>query len=309
MSQSERLQYIIRKLNHCDGVSRSEIAEAFEVSGRQAGRDIEYLRERMGAPIVYDAKTRRYHLATIWETYSNIDERLILTGAYLKSLFSKVHLGPYFEEAITRSLYDGISDQVRRVLDRIEYRGQHFDIPDWSILSTVIDAFASNRCLEISYENREGQLSHRTIEPRRLISYNNTWYVLAYDHKRQSARTFHLSRIHSASTTDKAMEHDIQVSGKGYGIFLSDQLTEYRIRFTGNAARIVSTQVWSDEQRLAWQDDGSIVMSLKSSSIEELVPAVLSFADEAEPLSPPSFVEAYRNQVRRMVERLAEEKL
>ena len=104
------------------------------------------------------------------------------------------------------------------------------------------------------------------------------------------------------------MEHDIQVSGKGYGIFLSDQLTEYRIRFTGNAARIVSTQVWSDEQRLAWQDDGSIVMSLKSSSIEELVPAVLSFADEAEPLSPPSFVEAYRNQVRRMVERLAEEK-
>ena len=90
MSQSERLQYIIRKLNHCDGVSRSEIAEAFEVSGRQAGRDIEYLRERMGAPIVYDAKTRRYHLATIWETYSNIDERLILTGAYLKSLFSKV---------------------------------------------------------------------------------------------------------------------------------------------------------------------------------------------------------------------------
>ena len=301
MSQSERLQYIIRKLNHADGVSRREIAETFEISYRQAGRDIEYLRERMGAPISYSARTRRYHLATIWDTYANVDERIIITGAYLKSLFTKVHLGPYFEEEITKSLYMGISDEVRRVLDRIEYRGQHFDIPDWAILSTVIDAFALRHCLRIEYENLSGETSSRTIEPGRLISYNNTWYVVAYDHKREATRTFHLSRIRTAQTLDEPMSHEISVSDGGYGIYLSDKLIEYRIRFSGAAARIVSTQVWSDEQKLERQDDGSLIMTLKSSSIEELVPAILAFADEAEPLSPQAFVDAYMAQVERLM--------
>ena len=49
-------------------------------------------------------------------------------------------------------------------------------------------------------------------------------------------------------------------------------------------------------------------MSLKSSSLEELVPAVLSFADEAEPLSPPSFVEAYDEKIRRMVKKRKKKK-
>ena len=78
MSQSARLQYIIRCLDHADGVTLREIAEHFEISTRQACRDIEYLRDQMGAPIAYDHRTRRYRLTTLWESYSNVDERLII---------------------------------------------------------------------------------------------------------------------------------------------------------------------------------------------------------------------------------------
>ena len=84
---------------------------------------------------------------------------------------------------------------------------------------------------------------------------------------------------------------------------LAGFLAAYLIKFTGNASRIVSTQVWSPSQRLETQDDGSIVMTIKSSSVEELVPAVLGFADEAEPLAPPSFVDEYRKRLSRMAEK------
>ena len=264
MSQSVRLQYIIRCLYHKGGIDLAEIADEFEISKRQAGRDIEYLRFQMGAPVIYDRKEKKYKLASIWESYSNTDERIIITGAYFKSLFAKIHLGKYFEDEIYESIYSGIPDSVRRVLDRVEYRGTSIDVPDWNIVSTLIDAF---------------------------------------DYKRDDARTFHLSRIKEAVLTREKASHDIKLSEDGYGIYISDKLTEYRIKFMGNAARIVSTQVWSPSQRLETQDDGSLVMTIKSSSVEELVPAVLGFADEAEPLSPPSFVDEYRKRLARMAEK------
>ena len=39
MSQSVRLQYIIRCLYHKGGIDLAEIADEFEISKRQAGRD------------------------------------------------------------------------------------------------------------------------------------------------------------------------------------------------------------------------------------------------------------------------------
>ena len=195
------------------------------------------------------------------------------------------------------------NESAKRVLDRVEYRGQSVDIPNWTILSTVIDAFASGSCLVIRYTSLRDEVSERTIEPGRLICYNNTWYVVAYDYKRDDIRTFHLSRIQEARVTGKRMVHDVSGLKDGYGIFLSDHLEEYRIRFTGAAARIVSTQVWSDDQRQERQADGSLILALKSSSLEELVPAVLSFGSEAQPLSPQSFVDEYRRRLRALFER------
>ena len=185
----------------------------------------------------------------------------------------------------------------------MEYRGTSIDVPDWNIVSTLIDAFSGNLCVEIEYTSLKSETSCRMIEPKRLINYNNSWYVAAYDYKRDDARTFHLSRIKEAVLKREKASHDIKLSEDGYGIYISDKLTEYRIKFTGNAARIVSTQVWSPSQRLETQDDGSLVMTIKSSSVEELVPAVLGFADEAEPLFPPSFVDEYRKRLSRMAEK------
>ena len=100
MSQSVRIQFIIRCLNHKGGVSLNEITSAFEVSRRQAARDIEYLRDQMHAPVSYNWKTKKYQLTSIWESYTNTDERMIIMGAYLKSLFAKIKLGKYFEDEI-----------------------------------------------------------------------------------------------------------------------------------------------------------------------------------------------------------------
>ncbi len=52
MSQFERIACIDRLLREQGSVRTTEVAERFEVSGRQVKRDIEYLRDRLDAPVV-----------------------------------------------------------------------------------------------------------------------------------------------------------------------------------------------------------------------------------------------------------------
>ena len=52
MSQFERIACIDRLLREQGSVRTAEVAERFEVSGRQVKRDIEYLRDRLDAPVV-----------------------------------------------------------------------------------------------------------------------------------------------------------------------------------------------------------------------------------------------------------------
>ena len=54
MSQTERILYIDRNLRTDRYLTVQDVADYFEVSTRQVKRDIEYLRDRFNAPIVFD---------------------------------------------------------------------------------------------------------------------------------------------------------------------------------------------------------------------------------------------------------------
>jgi len=54
MSQFERIAYIDRTLRERDSLQSAEAARRFEVSTRQIKRDLEYLRDRLSAPVVDD---------------------------------------------------------------------------------------------------------------------------------------------------------------------------------------------------------------------------------------------------------------
>lgn len=60
MSQFERIYTIHRMVGGKRAVPLSEIMETLEVSKATAKRDIEYLRDRLGAPLVYDREQRGY---------------------------------------------------------------------------------------------------------------------------------------------------------------------------------------------------------------------------------------------------------
>lgn len=297
-----RIQFIIRSLTQGGGVRLKDIEKEYEISRRQACRDIEYLRDQLGAPIEYDYKVRRYVLTDPWVSYTDLDERMIIMGSYIKSLLENMPLGPLMAEELNETLLNGMSSRARSVVGKVVYRAPSLDMPDYKVFSAITTAIADNTNALISYVNSKGIESEREVEPKRLINYEGSWYMACFDYKNSMLRNFHLSRIRSIVVSAEKQSHsdEKEIEGfisSGFGIFLGGTTEEYRIRFTGKSAFTVSSQIWHPKQRIEAQEDGSIIMSIPAASPSELIGRVLSFAPEAIPLSPKEFVDEYRQRL------------
>ena len=75
----------------------------------------------------------------------------------------------------------------------------------------------------------------------------------------------------------------------------------YRMRFYGNAAYIVSTQVWHKEQKGRWAiPDECYELEVPANSTVELLNKLFSFRGDAVPVAPESFVEEYKRELDRI---------
>ena len=61
ISSTTRIQWLHKKIQSMAYPNAQSLSEKFRISRRQAQRDIEYLRDQLGAPLAYLAKKRGYY--------------------------------------------------------------------------------------------------------------------------------------------------------------------------------------------------------------------------------------------------------
>ena len=79
MSANKRIQWLHSRISEGHYPNASRIAEKFGVSHRQAQRDVDFLRTKLGAPIAYNAEHRGFYYTKpfsfpIYITSDNDDE-------------------------------------------------------------------------------------------------------------------------------------------------------------------------------------------------------------------------------------------
>ena len=62
-------------------------------------------------------------------------------------------------------------------------------------LIQLAQACDNHQRARFSYSAQEGQLSHRRVEPHRLVATERRWYLVAYDLERDDWRTFRVDRM------------------------------------------------------------------------------------------------------------------
>jgi proteasome accessory factor C len=74
-------------------------------------------------------------------------------------------------------------------------------------LAIIRDAVAAGTQLDFDYLSSRGERERRRVDPLRIESIDQDWYLRGWDHLREAIRTFRLDRIDDLSATDEPITY------------------------------------------------------------------------------------------------------
>jgi len=271
-------------------------------------RDLEYMRDRLYAPIVWDrdqngyrfeaqeqeAAGHSYQLPGLW--FSPTEAQALLTMEHLIESLEPSLLGPHLEPLKVRlaallSAGDHSADQVRKRIHVIPFGARKHEPKHFALIASAV---LGRQRLKITYYNRtRDEETERQVSPQRLVYYRANWYLDGWCHLRNDIRSFALDAIRAAEMVagkvkDVSDAELDEVLAAGYGIFSGKKVQWATLRFTPERARYVALEEWHSKQRARWEKDGSYVLEIPYSSEGELVMDILRFGADVEALAPAS---------------------
>ncbi len=310
MSQMERILYIDRAIHNCGNfISAKEAASHFEVSVRQIKRDIEYMRNRMNAPIVYSAEHRAYCYEKEFNDLEFAGQDCIFAYLSLESILRSRSYSSLFRENLISKFEEQIPCDYRELSQKISYQLPQSQYINEESFEIICNSMLKKLCLKINYTDSQGNSSSRSIEAHRLVNYSGSWYIVAFDKDKKSLRTFNIPRISSLKLTKEkfdlhAENFDDEIkefSSKGFGIFFGKKTVNVKIKFSGSSKQIVSSQIWHEKQKILFEND-FLILEVPVASFTEILGKILSFGNTAIPLEPPELVTLWKTEIKKMSE-------
>ena len=316
MDRTERFYKIDQLLQERQAVPLEAMIEALGVSRATVVRDLEYLRDRLGAPIVWDRERRgyryeargrggpRYALPGLWLNAS--EAHALLTMEQLLANLQPGLLGPHIEPLRTRirMLLAAGEHSVADVAKRIRLLHLAARPVEPGHFPVIADALLSRKRLAVRHHNRKtGETLARELSPQRLVYYRDNWYLDAWCHLREGLRSFSLDAFERVEALERRAKDVAEKTlnaqlGAGYGIFGGEPTHTAVLRFTPARARWVARERWHPEQKGEFDAEGYYVLSLPYADATELVMDVLRHGPEVEVLAPPELRAAVRERLR-----------
>lgn len=309
MDRSERFHKIIRLLKDRKVVSRDAFLAALEVSRATFKRDLEYLRDRMDAPIHWDAEAGGYRLATANGAPQNYElPGLWLNAGELHALLAMEQLLDGLQPGLLGPHVRPLRDRIRRLIEvgdhSAEEVGRRIRILEVGsrpvepgCFQSLASAVLSRRRLRITHYSRvRGASTQRVVSPQRLVHYRDNWYLDAWCHERQALRTFSADAIETAEMLERGAREvsDAKLDrhlGSGFGIFSGARTDLAVLQFTPDRARWVARENWHPEQEGQFQLDGSYLLKVPYADPRELVMDILKYGPDVEVLAPAALAE------------------
>jgi predicted DNA-binding transcriptional regulator YafY len=304
MSDPERLHRIKYMIQQRKCVPIDDFLDELEISKATFKRDLEYLRSRLNASIIYDRFLGGYkfenpgdvdkvEMTGLWFSEKEATA-LVLMQHLLSSLDQGGLIGPHIEPLT--SIIDGILGQsettAKELRKRIKVIGMGSRKNSIENFSEIGAALLKRNRLEIEYYSKgKDEITKREISPQRLIYYRENWYLDAFCHLRNDLRSFAIDGIRDAVLTNKKAQ---EVSEKdchdhfaeSYGIFSGKATQRAKLRFTPEHARWVAGEHWHGQQVGSFDKEGYYLLEFDFNQDPELVMDILKHGSGVEVLAP-----------------------
>ncbi len=315
MDRVYRIEALIRSRGLVD---MQQLLDALEVSPATLKRDLEYLRDRLDAPIVYDrgakgyrfqdeSAGRRTELPGLWfserELYGLLMVNQILGDMDVHGVIGR-HLKPLLDR--THRLLQQRDVTASSLTDRVKVLAPTRRATSPHIFEAILDAVLRPQRILMTYESRgRGAIEEREASPQRLVHYRGTWYMDAWCHKRDRLLRFSLDAVISVLRTEseavkvnrELVESEMDA---GYGIYAGADPQWARLRVNSFAATWISREQWHSNQVGNWLPDGSYELKVPYTSETELTMDILRHGPNVEVLEPASLRSLVQERVRQM---------
>ena len=275
MDRTERFYKIELLLRRQGCTSFAALQEELGISPATLKRDLQYLRDRLSAPIVYDPGENGYRFAPpvagesggprhelpgLWFSENEIHAMLtmhqLLAGLDDDGVLAR-HLQPLMDRL--QGMLGTDESAARELMRRVKVIGtarrrvpsRHFELLGGALLQ--------RRRVRLRYFKRSDRSSsEREISPQRLINYRSTWYLDAWCHGSDAMRRFALDAVQSAEVLEAhaknvpLRELEAELDG-GYGIYGGDARVKWAtLVFEADAAQWVANEEWHPQQKARW---------------------------------------------------------
>lgn len=304
MSDLERLHRIKYMIQARKCVPIQDFLHELEISKATFKRDLEYLRDRMNASIVYDRSEGGYRFDK-----PNAGEKVELPGLWfsekeatalvlMQHLLDNLDQGGLISSHIDPlvEIIDGILGQsevsAKELRKRIKVFGMSARKNSLENFEEVGNALLKRQRIQLSYYSKgKDETTDREVSPQRLIFYRDNWYLDAYCHLRKGLRSFALDGVKNAELLNKKSEEisekELQQNfAESYGIFSGKATQRAKLRFTPERARWVSGETWHGQQLSSYDKDGYYILEFDYNQDPELVMEILKHGSGVEVISP-----------------------
>lgn len=315
MNRTERFYRIDQMLHEHRLVPIEVFLDELDISRATFKRDMEYLRDRLHAPIVWDRDAGGYRFESIPATGPAYElPGLWFTAGELYALLAAQKLLADIEPGILAAQLAPLQSRLAALLEssghaatdiakRMRLIAMNRRSVEPRFFSMLALALLERRRVEIDAWNRgRDTLDTRVISPQRLVHYRDNWYLDAWCHDKKGLRIFAVECIRAVeplakpakAVTESTLNRELASS---YGIFAGLPHATAVLRFTAKRARWVADEIWHPQQQSRWLEDGRFELAVPYSDDRELLMDILKYGPDVEVLAPEALLEAVKNQL------------
>jgi len=326
MDRTERFYKIELLIRTRGSVPFADLMDELGVSRATLKRDLEYLRSRLDAPIIYDRDSNgyrfsatsgpgagavRHELPGVWfserEIHALLTMHQLIAGLDEGGVLAR-HLQPLLDKL--HGMLGTSDDEARELVKRIKVLSaarrpvapKHFEL--------IGGALTRRQRVVMHYWVRSRrEMTERTVSPQRLVHWRNTWYLDAWCHASDALRRFALDAIREAELVPSPRAKDVALKtieaelDAGYGAFSGGKLQWATIEFTPEAAQWVRHEQWHPQQEQKLHGDGSLTLRVPYADATELAMDVLRHGEQARVTAPPVLAAAVQQALQRAAAR------
>lgn len=307
----------------CSGnrVQLARLVEELEVSDRTVKRDLEFMRDQLGAPIEWDRKERGYYYRSRFEKLPAVavsaDEALaVALAGKVFSAWEGSPLGTALTAGLEKiaSVVGNAVSVSSEELDGliVSPPGERTQHSERATLGKLIEAASSRSEIRFVYKKPHDAAKTRHVRPLHLARLDYQWILIAFDVPQNAIRKYVISRIESLERLDTPFEPPSDFNLNDYlsgslGRHTGDSEHSVVLEFDAFAAPYIKEERWRPERQIEDLPDGGIRVSMTLNNLVDIRRYLLSWGQHAIALEPAELRDAVHSELVAMKLRYGEE--